>query len=59
MLFRSACELSSLLGVGYPIVVAGTGVALVDPNSVASDSFNIKGLRRMNDVGGVIQIQLY
>ena len=54
-----ACELSSLLGVGYPIVVAGTGVALVDPNSVASDSFNIKGLRRMNDVSGVIQIQLY
>lgn len=54
-----ACELSSLLGVGYPIVVAATGVALVDPNSVASESFNIKGLRRMNNVGGVIQIQLY
>ena len=54
-----ACELSSLLGVGYPIVVADTGVALVDPNGVASDSFNIKGLRRMNDVGGIVQIQLY
>ena len=54
-----ACELSSLLGVGYPVVVADTGVSLVDPNSVASDSFNIKGLRRMNDIGGVVQIQLY
>lgn len=54
-----ACELSSLLGVGYPIVVAGTGVALVDPNGVASDSFNVKGLRRMNDLGGVVQIQVY
>jgi len=54
-----ACELSSLLGVGYPIVVAGTGVALVDPNVVASDLFNLKGLRRMNDVGGIVQIQLY
>ena len=54
-----ACELSSLLGVGYPIVVADTGVALVDPNGVASDSFNIKGLRRMNDLGGIVQIQVY
>ena len=54
-----ACELSSLLGVGYPIVVADTCVALVDPNSVAPDAFNIKGLRRMNDLSGIVQIQVY
>ena len=54
-----ACELSSLIGVGYPIVLADTGVALVDPNGVASDSFNIKGLRRMNDLSGIVQIQVY
>ena len=54
-----ACELSSLLGVGYPIVVADTGVTLVDPNSVAPDAFNIKGLRRMNDLSGIVQIQVY
>jgi hypothetical protein len=54
------CELSSLLGAGFPIVVAfDANTELVDPNGVAVDAFNIKGLRRMNDVGGKVQIQLY
>jgi len=53
------CELSSLLGVGFPIVVAGTDVELIDPDGIAIDTFNVKGLRRMNDVGGKVQIQMY
>ena len=55
-----SCIISNLLGAGFPIIVPfDANVELVDSDGIATDSFGRKGLERVNDVGGKVQIQLY
>lgn len=54
------CVVSNLLGVGFPIIVPfDANIELVDTDDIANADFGRKGLERVNDVGGKVQIQLY
>jgi len=53
------CMISNLLGAGFPIIVPfDSNVELVDTDGVAGADYGRKGLERVNDVGGKVQIQL-
>ena len=54
------CVVSNLLGVGFPIIVPfDSNIELVDADDIANADFGRKGLERVNDVGGKVQVQMY